>query len=335
MIDTSNNKQNKSSISKNLNSDEDFQMEKEEQKSSSSSQESIILENSGSSLSSKSEDIISEENKRAKPSIKRVKKSTFQVSDTITTRSVGGSTTSKILTHLPMIHKPNLNPFDIKEEVEEIEGQKIPDFLRKEFIRDKNLKRPDDPEYDPSTLDIPEEMFKKLTPGMKQYWEVKRDHFDSVVMWRISDRYTFYYHDVSAYKHIATEDNWIFYNMPGFHQNKLDFYISEFIKAGYKVVRVEQTENFNQMKYRIAKTKETQAVVNREIAAKYTKGTFLKPLPIKDFLKGKYQDDEEELDTKYVLMYLFDEKTNTFGINYFDITTLQFFIGQFKDDSMK
>lgn len=94
------------------------------------------------------------------------------------------------------------------------------------------------------------------------------------------------------------------------------------------------------MKERVAidkqkgKNKAQETVVEREIAGKYTKGTFLKPLPIEDFLNGK-QDDDEELDTKYVLLYLYDQEENVFGVTFFDITTLQFFIGQFKDDSMR
>jgi len=77
-----------------------------------------------------------------------------------------------------------------------------------------------------------------------------------------------------------------------------------------------------------------ETCVGREIAAKYTKGTYQKPVPIADFLEGK-EDNDEELDTKYVLLYLYDEEKNTFGVTYFDITTLQFSIGQFQDDSMK
>lgn len=180
---------------------------------------------------------------------------------------------------------------------------------------------------------------------MKQYWEIKRDHFDSVVLWRKGDWYIVFYYDIAVLNSIADSNPRTFHNEPGFYHNKIDFYIHEMIKAGYKVVRVEQTETHAQMMDRIDKEKKKkkkdddkqklkETVVGREIAAKYTKGTFQKPLPIEDFLKGK-QDEDEELDTKYVLLYVYDEEENMFGVTFFDITTLQFYIGQFKDDSMR
>ena len=43
---------------------------------------------------------------------------------------------------------------------------------------------------------------------------------------------------------------------------------------------------------------------------------------------------EETLDTKYVLVFLFDESTLSFGFTFFDLSTLQFHLGQFTDDSM-
>ena len=88
-------------------------------------------------------------------------------------------------------------------------------------------------------------------------------------------------------------------------------------------MRVEQTETHAMMLERVANEKEKgkpkaqETVVGREIAGKYTKGTFLKPLPIEDFLNGK-QDEDEELDTKYVLLYLYDQDENIFGVAFFD-----------------
>lgn len=247
---------------------------------------------------------------------------------------------------------PKKTPFGGEEDPEQIEGQKIPEFVRKEFIRDKNLNRPDDIEYDPSSIDVPKEMYDKLTPGLRQYWDVKKDHFDSVILWRKGEWYIVFYHDITALGSCPGGIPWTFHNEPGFYQTKLDFYITELIKNGYKVLRVEQTETHDQMKERVAEKKKKikelgknktdkdkldpikDTCVNREVAAKYTKGTYLKPVPIKDFLDGK-EDNDDELDTKYVLLFLYDEEKNVFGVTYFDITTLQFSIGQFEDDSVK
>jgi len=65
-------------------------------------------------------------------------------------------------------------------------------------------------------------------------------------------------------------------------------------------------------------------VVRREVGAIYTKGTYSK--------EGMLT--EETLDTKYVLVFLFDESTLSFGFTFFDLSTLQFHLGQFTDDSM-
>ena len=232
------------------------------------------------------------------------------------------------------------SPLDTIDELEEIGGQKIPSFIKKEFIRDKNLNRPEDEEYDPSTLDIPQDAYDKLTPGMKQYWDIKKDHFDSIVFWRKGEWYIFFYNDIPIVNHVVDSAPRTFHNEPGFFHNRIDDYIDKCIKAGYKVLKVEQTETHEQAKERMAREKKEgkknmkHTVVGREIAAKYTKGTFQKPLSIEDFLKGR-EDEDEELDTNYVLFYIYNEMDNEFGITYFDISTLQFHIGQFKDDSMR
>ena len=315
-------------------------MDDAEQKSSSSEEESVYSEDSEPARSEKDDDD-TEKPKKKRP--KAVAKPKIHAYDAMTNNSVGGSSTTFLPSTLTPVKKEKKSLYDLTEDVEEIDGQKIPDFIRKEFIRDKNLNKPDDPEYDPSTIDIPKEMFDKLTPGMKQYWDIKKDHFDSVILWRKGDWYIVFYHDISALNYVTDSNPRTFHNEPGFYHNKIDEYISNLIKAGFKVIRVEQTETHEQMKLRVDKEKKknkikgkkaAETVVGREVAAKYTKGTFLKPIPIEDFLKGK-EDDDQELDTKYVLLYLYNEEDNVFGINYFDITTLQFFIGQFKDDSMR
>jgi DNA mismatch repair protein MSH6 len=48
-------------------------------------------------------------------------------------------------------------------------------------IMDENRRRPGDPDYDPRTLFIPHSSFLQMTPFERQYWEIKRRVFDSVV----------------------------------------------------------------------------------------------------------------------------------------------------------
>ena len=66
--------------------------------------------------------------------------------------------------------KPNLeSKTAIKDRENKFEDSDydLPDFIRKENIRDANKRRPDDPDYDASTLYIPPS--QKFTPAMTQY----------------------------------------------------------------------------------------------------------------------------------------------------------------------
>jgi len=47
-----------------------------------------------------------------------------------------------------------------------------------------------------STLDISEEDFKKLTPGMQRFWELKCKVMDGVLFYRFGDYYVLYFDDL-------------------------------------------------------------------------------------------------------------------------------------------
>ena len=60
----------------------------------------------------------------------------------------------------PQVRLPTLAGEEISAEQKEMQReQKLPYFIQKQYVRDKNLRRPGEPEYDPSTLDIPKEDF--------------------------------------------------------------------------------------------------------------------------------------------------------------------------------
>jgi DNA mismatch repair protein MSH6 len=62
---------------------------------------------------------------------------------------------------------------------------------------DEQERRPDDPNYDPSTLYIPKEEWKKLTPGMVRYWEIKSKNFDKIVFYRFGEWFILYFQDAA------------------------------------------------------------------------------------------------------------------------------------------
>ncbi|PRP78970.1 DNA mismatch repair protein msh6 [Planoprotostelium fungivorum] len=51
-------------------------------------------------------------------------------------------------------------------------------------IRDANKRRPGEAGYDPTTLYIPDSAWKDMTPSKKQFWEIKRDHFDVIIFFQ-------------------------------------------------------------------------------------------------------------------------------------------------------
>ena len=60
------------------------------------------------------------------------------------------------------------------------------EFLAPDKLRDANGNRPDSPEYDHTTLKVPSDFMKKLTPAMYQWWAIKSKHFDVILFFKVS-----------------------------------------------------------------------------------------------------------------------------------------------------
>ena len=59
----------------------------------------------------------------------------------------------------------------------------LPDWLTTKLM-DGNKRKPSDPDYDPTTVYIPQSAKDKFTPFQAQFWEIKENNFDAVVMIR-------------------------------------------------------------------------------------------------------------------------------------------------------
>ena len=46
-----------------------------------------------------------------------------------------------------------------------------------------------DPQYDPSTLYVPDDAWPKFTANMKQYWKIKSENFDKVILFKLGKFY--------------------------------------------------------------------------------------------------------------------------------------------------
>lgn len=73
------------------------------------------------------------------------------------------------------------------------ENEKCFEFL--EDIRDKDGNRPDHPEYDPRTVYIPKSAWSQFTPFETQFWEIKQNHYDTVLFFQKGKFFELYEND--------------------------------------------------------------------------------------------------------------------------------------------
>jgi len=64
-------------------------------------------------------------------------------------------------------------------------------FLLPENLRDAKGRKPDDPNYDQSTLFIPPKWFdeQKISAGQRQWWSFKASNFDSLLLFKVGKFY--------------------------------------------------------------------------------------------------------------------------------------------------
>ncbi len=146
----------------------------------------------------------------------------------------------------------------------------------------------------------------ELTPLMKQYQDIKKNHPDAIVFFRLGDFYEMFGQDaVIASKvlqiTLTTRDKGKANPVPmcGIPHFSSENYLSKLVRAGHKVAICEQVEEPG----------ETRGIVRREVVRVVTPGTFLPDNPKENnFILG------------------FFRKENISGIAVADITTGEFLI---------
>ena len=119
-----------------------------------------------------------------------------------------------------------------------------------------------------SILDIPEH---RLTPGMKQYRDAKRDNPDCIIMLRMGDFYELFYEDaVTASKELeitltARGKGEKKAPLAGIPYHALETYLGRLVKKGYKVAIIEQLED----------PKKAKGLVKRGLVRIVTPGTVI------------------------------------------------------------
>ncbi|KAM5293110.1 DNA mismatch repair protein Msh6 isoform 9-T9 [Ctenodactylus gundi] len=151
------------------------------------------------------------------------------------------------------------------------------EWLKAEKRRDAHRRRPDHPDFDASTLYVPEDFLNSCTPGMRKWWQIKAQNFDLVIFYKVGKFYELYHMDavigVSELGLIFMKGNWAH---SGFPEIAFGRYSDSLVQKGYKVARVEQTETPEMMEARcrkVAHISKFDRVVRREICRIITKGT--------------------------------------------------------------
>lgn len=148
------------------------------------------------------------------------------------------------------------------------------DFLKPDKIRD-GFKRPmSDPEYDPKTLWVPPDFHQKQTPGHRQWWTMKSQHFDTILLFKVGKFYETYHMDAVE---VVRALNIAFmrgsYAHAGFPEHAASKFADQLMNHGYKVARIEQTETPQMLEERNQKTKTKEKVVRREVCRVTSNGT--------------------------------------------------------------
>ena len=115
-----------------------------------------------------------------------------------------------------------------------------------ENVKDEEGRRPGEEDYNPQTLFIPPEEYKKFSNLMRQYWDAKRKHFDKIVAHNMADQYWFYYNDAYVTSKlldlkIGVHTDGKFYTT--FSQKLIYKYAPILLDSGYKIVLVERVSD--------------------------------------------------------------------------------------------
>jgi len=194
---------------------------------------------------------------------------------------------------------------------------RTPDWAMKENARDAKGRHSSDPNYDPTTLFVPPEELKKCTPTMKQYWQIKSQNYDKILLFKLGKFYELFFED-ALICHRELDFKWMGTKMHvGFPEGALDRFAPELVNRGYKVCIVEQTETLKQMEERLKKSSKEEKTIKREMVQAMSKGTYVDPN-----------------DTNYEARILLSLRNNKslISVAFLDIGFNKIHLGQFQDD---
>ena len=189
----------------------------------------------------------------------------------------------------------------------------VPWWTRKEYIKDKKLRRPDDPDYDPTTIHLPKDVLSAMKPFYKLYWQIKSEYYDKLVGIKIGETYAFYYQDALVFHRVLDFPIRLFQHSTCCYMGEQAIYkfIARFIELGYSVALVDQ----------LAKNKGKEAdLIERELTQVITQSSF-------------YDHPTPSYQPSYALA-LFEFK-NTVGTVLMEPTSHTILLAEFQDDDSR
>ncbi|MBJ8350115.1 DNA mismatch repair protein MutS [Streptococcus zalophi] len=148
---------------------------------------------------------------------------------------------------------------------------------------------------------------EKISPGMQQYLDIKKNYPDAFLLFRMGDFYELFYDDavkaaqileISLTSRNKNAENPI--PMAGVPYHSAQQYIDVLIDLGYKVAIAEQMED----------PKQAVGVVKREVVQVVTPGTAV---------------DSSKPDANNNYLIAIDTNQNLFGLSYMDLSTGEFY----------
>lgn len=157
---------------------------------------------------------------------------------------------------------------------------------------------------------------EKLSPGMQQYLDIKKDYPDAFLLFRMGDFYELFYEDAINAAQILeialTSRNKNSENpipMAGVPYHSVQQYIDVLIESGYKVAIAEQVED----------PKKAVGVVKREVVQVITPGTVV---------------DSSKPDSQNNFLVALDKLGNLYGLAYMDLVTGEFQVTSLSEFNM-
>ncbi|PSR97212.1 muts domain V [Coniella lustricola] len=183
------------------------------------------------------------------------------------------------------------------------------------------------PDFDPSTIYVP--TTQSFSAFEQQYWDIKKNLWDTVVFFKKGKFYELYENDATIGHQLfdLKLTDRVNMRMVGVPESSLDMWVNQFIAKGYKVARVDQMESalgkeMRERDIKGSKTKPKDKIIRRELACILTGGTLV---------DGSMLQDDMAVYCAAVKESIIEGKPS-FGIAFVDASTGQFFLSEFEDD---